>query len=224
MVQARVVLGAIAMFCLATTARADVIVAFVPEAGGPPSPWADATGTPPPTTVHANVTASFLDRVGAAEQGSDTTAVYPGWAASTVTNGDYTSFTVTPNAGFAITFDSLSYALESYGAMNDAEGYTMNVRTSLNNFTTNVASQTIRNSSAGVFNLNLAPLADQLTTPVEFRIFIRNNFLASGRADVTALNGGLVLNGSLEAVPEPASGLLLGAGLMGVWALKRRRT
>jgi len=211
------------MAVLPTMGWADVIVAFVPEAGGPPSPWADAAGTPSATTLHPNVTASVLDRVGGAEQGQDSTAVYPGWALSTVTTGDYTSFTVTPSAGYAMTFDSLTYALESYGAMNDAEGYTMSIRTSLNGFTSAIATQTIRNMSAGVFDLNLSPLADDVTGPVEFRISIRNNFLAPGRADLTAINGGLVLNGSVEAVPEPTSGLLAGAGLAGLW-WRRRRT
>ncbi|HVJ68093.1 MAG TPA: PEP-CTERM sorting domain-containing protein [Caulifigura sp.] len=97
------------------------------------------------------------------------------------------------------------------------------MRTSLDNFAAVVASQTIRNASSGVFNLNLASLPDSVTVPVEFRIYITNFFAAAGRADVTALNGGLVLNGSVEAVPEPASTLLLGLGLVSTWILKRRR-
>jgi hypothetical protein len=152
-----------------------------------------------------------------------------------VSSDDYFSFSITPGPGVSLDITSLSFDTsvtnDAIGTPNSPtlESATYFARSSLTgtstlgSFTRNAtASGTGESFSPTTFILGQPSLQD-VTGPIEFRIYlhdngnIRTNF--GVRIDNVSLEGVAVVS----SVPEPATWLLLGTGLAGLVAWRRRR-
>lgn len=141
---------------------------------------------------------------------------------TTLTNANYFSFTVTPDAGQMISLTNLTLQGRAGGAttprafyvFSSASGFSspdllLSATTGGGGLTTTLADYTVPLSS---------PEFQNLTGSVEFRIYVQ---LPSGTSGVNFDN--IVLNGTVTAVPEPAAlTLIIATGCFG-FALTRKR-
>jgi hypothetical protein len=184
----------------------------------------DNTGLTP-TTLTSNVSVSGLGRTGVTWVNAGNSFNSNSWNTTNTFNAsdDYINFTITPDAGYQVTYTSLQFAMNgSNTAPSQGRwGYSINGGT----FTT--FDFTLTNSASS----NTWDFADFTTSlPVEFR------FWAYG---TTAINGGtsaaggtvrianvsgndLVLNGSVAAIPEPSTYALIALGLGALYFLRRK--
>lgn len=211
------------MLTAASSAQAALIARWTPISG----PTYDSdTDTPEASAFDPAVVVSNLDRVGTEAQGGNTNAgpVFPGRATTSGNFTNYTEFTITPTDGFQVDYNFLTYDVASYGGMNNASGYTLIVRTSLDGFAADVATSTLTNATTGQFNVNLSALQD-ISAATTFRLYIFDNDGGTNWADLqgsdTVTTLGLIVDGTVSVVPEPSAALLGGLGLLGL--LRRRR-
>jgi hypothetical protein len=154
-----------------------------------------------------------------------------GWStAAAIDLNDYYEFTITPNAGFEMDITRLAFSYRRSGA-GPRE---IEVRHSLDGFTATFLGISLPDLTANnrVDITNMAGFAGtlNLTSQITFRIYAYAAELAGGTFRLgTALgeaNEGLPANlevgGDLAAVPEPATLLLIGAGVSAL-RLRRRR-
>lgn len=142
--------------------------------------------------------------------------------ATTLTNGTYVSFTLTPDEDRAIALESLTFGAYAAGASTRS----FYVFSSVTGFDAGdvLLSETYSATSTGVLpysiSLSSLPGFQHLTEAVEFRIYVQTP--ATG-ASINFSN--IMVNGSLSAVPEPSSAALLaGVVSLGLVALRRRST
>lgn len=81
--------------------------------------------------------------------------------------------------------------------MNDGSGYTGVLRSSVDSFATELDSVTITNAASGNFVFDLSSLA-ATSEEVTFRIYFVDNAGPNTWADLSAANGGLVVNGTVS--------------------------
>lgn len=181
----------------------DVLVQWVPTAGAATvSNFNNSGQTPSPTLEAFGVTGSTAARVNQPVIANAGTP-WPGYIANlggtagayNPTTGGYTEFTITPPAAGDLTYDSISYQLNSYGGMNDAAGYTGIVRSSDDSFATELASVTITNATSANFVFDVSSLGTT-TEAVTFRLYFVDNAGPNTWADLSAINGGLIINGT----------------------------
>ena len=149
--------------------------------------------------------------------------------ATSLTNNDYITFSVTVESGYAMNLSSLTFQL---GGTSGTSAYTTNavVRSSLDSYANNIGSafsQSIAaNTSTATYGSKSADLTgagfQSLVGTVVFRVYLWDNLAATTaytRVDTMALNG------TISAVPEPAgwSAIAGGAGLVWVALMRRRR-
>ena len=135
--------------------------------------------------------------------------------AGAVTANKYFQFTVTPDAGYQFTLDSIAFDV-TRGGGSTPRGYLL--RSSVDNFSTDLAGGdllTARPTYTPVSVTLGSPFAE-LTSPVTFRFY---NYAPAAGNSIDYDN--FVLNGTVTLVPEP--GMLALAGLAGVALLATSR-
>ena len=183
----------------------------------------NAADMPPADEVGANLTVSFLDRIGL-DAGGNAGAVWPGRAApgtSTIDPAIYTTFTLTPDSGFTLDLDTVTYDYQSYGLA--ANGYNFYIRSSVDGFAGDIDTSSNTAGAARV-TFDVSSLTG-LTDPTELRIYATsietgNRWFDLQGTDV-ATDVGLIVNGTVTPIPEPSTGLL--AALAGLGLMRRRR-
>ncbi len=150
----------------------------------------------------------------------------------------YTAFTLTPDEGFMVSYSQLSF---NYGGSFGVTGASVDanffVRSSLDGFTSDLTefTYTIPSLAGGgnvpeLMELELSSLSQfqDVATPVTFRIYAfvdnfmtPNNFNSSARPRID----NILFEGSVNAIPEPTSAILLLTALTGmtVFSSHRRR-
>jgi hypothetical protein len=148
-------------------------------------------------------------------------------SAATIDEDDYYGFTITPNAGFAVDVDRISFSerRSNQGIL------TFDLRSSLDAYATSLFTfVTPDNDNNRRHNVVLGAAFDDLQAPVTFRFFgyAAQDNLGTWRLGVSGAGTGpvpanLQVAGDIAAIPEPTSLLLLGSGIAGVVARKYRR-
>ena len=146
-------------------------------------------------------------------QGSSTSA------AAAIAGNKYFEFTLTPEAGYQFTLDSIAFDV-TRGGGSTPRGYVL--RSSVDNFTADLAGgdlTTARPTYTPV-SVTLGSTYADLTTPVTFRFY---NYAPAAGNSIDYDN--ISLSGTITAVPEPGT---LALGALGAFALmaastKRRR-
>jgi trimeric autotransporter adhesin len=126
---------------------------------------------------------------------------------------DHFSFTLTPDVGNAITYDSFVYTSQASGSGPTSFAF----RSSLDSFSSNLGTPT----ATGTTILLGGPTFTSVTTPVTFRLYGWGTNNSQGTFSVNDFT----FNGSVapvvSAVPEPISFVVLG-GLFGVAGIASR--
>jgi hypothetical protein len=195
----------------------------------------DFTGQPgnqasnPSSGVAPGLTASVLDRgpgvTASAATGSISSSA---WSTGALDLTDYYQFTLTPDPGATLNVDQIIFSeRRSATGIRDIV-----VRSSLDSFTAdlfnvNVPDETLTRQQT----VNLGVAFDSLTSDVTFRIYgftaeaaggTWRLGVAGGADNPNSLPSTLVVNGSVSAVPEPASWVLIGLSVAGVGVYSRR--
>ncbi|MBV9008127.1 MAG: PEP-CTERM sorting domain-containing protein [Verrucomicrobia bacterium] len=147
--------------------------------------------------------------------------------AGAVTNNNYYTFTLTPNAGIVLDLTSLTfrYALDNSGGSTGFNA-TYFVRSSIDNFATDVGSVPAsagKGKTTAFTTANIDLTASQfqnLSSAVTFRIYIYDNSNTTTQQD---LLDDVIVNGSLALVPEPSTYAMMGLGIGLLAAAQRFR-
>jgi hypothetical protein len=200
----------------------------------------DMQGVSSPTTFTANTTAANLLTTGSLNTLQRTGLGNPGGANSFNSNSwnttgtfvesdDYISFTVQPSSagpGYEMTLTSLQYVVNGSNTAPNTGRWGYRIGTGA--FTLQ-PTFTMTFSTPG--SLATWDFTDFTTTSqVEFRFWVfgttsinGGSSAAAGSARISNIAGNdLVLNGSVTAIPEPSSAMLLGLGALGAFALAHR--
>ena len=185
------------------------------------------------STVGDNSAVPFASSVGTGDANNDPqAALFTGSSAAQATqqaaidNNDYFTFTITPEAGFTYSFNSLQFKIVATGAVANApEGFF--VQSSATG-ATNLAMGTVTTtrSTDGEFALFSTDLTafvglQNITTPTEFRIYVYN-------PDGNAVSTGLRLDKfqlQADVIPEPSTYAMIGLGaalLVGMQRFRRK--
>jgi hypothetical protein len=171
-----------------------------------------------PTSVIANTSATNIGQGGGLSQFdiNGNRLRTRNWEQSNLSTarsaGDFVTFTVTPNSGFEIDLDSLTFdeAIEGVNSPTTFQvGITVNGNETLYTaLATGTGSQTI------------TPLGlSDITTSVEVRVYAWGGGTTSQRRWFL---DNIVLNGAVAAIPEPSAWLQFAAAAISVWAFRRR--
>ena len=139
----------------------------------------------------ANVTVSPLTKVGITSTSSSGNFRGNQWpAANALDESKRIEFTVTPDAGFALSLTSLTYGV---GSSNTGPA-TYEWRSSVDNFAAPIGSSFSKTSAPAGSSLNLGTAFSNVTSAVTFRLF---GYSASGASGTGGLAGDLVINGTV---------------------------
>lgn len=183
------------------------------------------TDTPVADEVEANIVVSTLVRERPAF--TNTGVNWPGLAENSFdVDSGFTTFTITPDNGFAVNFDELTYSASTFGGAGVA-GYTVSIRSSLDNFATNVTTQDFTDSSPNlVFDISSLQGVQEAIT---FRVYAVNNNPTPPANSFFDLRGsntdntlGLLVSGDVVPIPEPSSLLLCGLAGLGLTVRRKR--
>lgn len=219
--------SALAVVSAATpnAAQAATILADYPFISGPAS-----TDTEPNSTAGNFTVSSAFGAQGGISTSSKTAhanaGVTPSTEALSLSGNYYFSFTVSPDSGYLLTLDSLTFNTMFVGsdAAAAVNAYFV-VRSSLDGFASNIGStftqaysqQTAPPYSGAARTVTFSgSLYEDITSDVTFRIYVYDDSSSSGK--YVRLND-VVLNGAVSAIPEPgtfacvaAAGLSLAMG------------
>ncbi len=128
----------------------------------------------PITSVNNNGTTTLITNTSASTTYTGASGTYNAGAAarvgvlSTATSGSaYFQFTITPNVGNAITITGINFGSRSTTTGPKAFA----IRSSVDNYTTNIATGTLTNTSAWALKLNNVNISAGLGAPITFRIY-----------------------------------------------------
>ncbi|MFT4177330.1 MAG: hypothetical protein QM627_11835 [Luteolibacter sp.] len=172
------------------------------------------------------------------------TAGAPGTIATSITDGDYYEFTITPGSGYSATFDSLTFHAAYFNAAGGSVGDTYTTtsityyltsdiigftaanvigsatKTGLENVTTwagAAAAGNVETLTIDIANSAFASDFENITEAVTFRLYVSdtNSSTRNAAIDNVTLNG-------IVSIPEPSVALL--GGLGSFLLLRRRRS
>jgi hypothetical protein len=205
---------------MAPSAQADVIALYTFTSDSLDSTDSESNSTANAFVAGSGVTAQFYS-------GHDTTNTTSGadayqgvgnlssWTAS-LDPTKYFSFTVEADAGYNLNLTSLSF----FTSKNNNGVDTWEVRSS-QDFNSTIDSGTgVYQGSPGTgtwTNPSVSLSLNNVTGPLEFRIYGYNGNTGNFRLD------DVTLNGSVSAIPEPSTWLLITSGLGALYMLRRRR-
>ncbi|MDF3128484.1 PEP-CTERM sorting domain-containing protein [Kiritimatiellaeota bacterium B1221] len=158
--------------------------------------------------------------------------------ATSITQNDYFTFSVTPDAGASLSLDHLDMVY-SLGANTQPAETTFVLMSSLTGFTDSDSIESFASSLPGpannaqgrahTFDLSGTSELQNITSTVEFRIYMYNTGansmtrIAIGRGFNSTPETDLLLDGTISAIPEPGTFSLLVIALAG-FVLTRRRS
>lgn len=127
-----------------------------------------------------------------------------------LSGNDYFTFTITPAGGFQLNLTSITFDSAVFGNITA----TFFVRSSVDNFTTDLGTVTTSSTTFTNTNISLtgAPFQN-VTTSLSFRLYVFDNQDNGNRG---GLLDNIVLNGVTILIPEPASWatFMVGAGVL----------
>jgi hypothetical protein len=147
-------------------------------------------------------------------------------------NLSYYSFTVGPDAGFNLALTDLSFRVNGSNTLpnNGRWGYSIDAGSFVLG-TGGDGGQMTMTLAGGLFSWDFTDFTVNDGSSAEFRFWVFGTTSVNGGTAVVGgsgriLNGSgndLVLNGTVEAVPEPSTLSLIGFGILGMLAFARRR-
>ncbi len=175
------------------------------------------------SSVASNMTGSVLTRGSGLTASAATGSISStGWTtAASIDLNDYYSFTITPDVGFTLNLDTLTFAERRSGT--GIRNFV--IRTSLDSFTADIFSASVPDDTATrdqsfTFNSSFDVISSALT----IRVYGYSSESAAGTwrlANSTATSN-MQLTGTV--VPEPQTWALVGIGsAFMIWNLRRRR-
>jgi hypothetical protein len=134
--------------------------------------------------------------------------------AGAVAANDYFTFTLNINSGFQANLSSLTLDYNR----SSTTASTVFVRSSADGFTLNLGNVTTTTTFQNL-SIDLTPAAFQgLITPIEFRVYVADSSASTSQS--TRIDN-VVLNGTVDAVPEPSTWAILTCGLLLLVGKKR---
>ncbi|SHK19124.1 PEP-CTERM protein-sorting domain-containing protein [Rubritalea squalenifaciens DSM 18772] len=218
---------------LAGAANAAVLARWTPTSGDNITnpDYFNEGSTPSADETASFLTVSTIDRVNNPFNATNSAARWVGRWDDAVNrdaiNDNYTEFTITPDSGYQVSYESFTYDVANAG------DYTMYVRTSLDNFASDIASDTLDDTSTDkrfIVDLSSEGSLTNQTSDVTFRLYIvKNDVLTDNTLGYQPLIGnnsdpslGFIVNGTVSSVPEPSSTAMLGFAGLGL-IMRRRR-
>lgn len=213
---------------LAPLTRAQIVTYPIALTSGN-SPSLSATG------VGSHITASDLTLVGMSRVAFTQSFSGSSWPLGTFDSGKYFQFSVTPEAGYAVTYSTLTYSLfRTVLATTDVK--TWELRASLDGFASSNI-QLASNSLEGVGSLTMARFINNISAlgtqsgQVTFRLFGQDNGNTGNglaglvnRTEFAGTGSDVLLGGSISAVPEAEQiGMIAAGSLLAFGYLRRRR-
>jgi len=155
-------------------------------------------------------------------------------AALSLSGNWYIEFTITPSSGYALSLDSLTFDMG--GSSNAGQTFNANffVRSNLagTGFDTNVGTlQTVfvpggspGSNTPGEATIDLSSLSmfQDVQVATTFRVYGYVSDASIATKNTRPRLNDLILNGSVDAVPEPGTAVLAALGLAGCAILRRR--
>ncbi len=188
----------------------------------------DSNITASPFSAGAGLTATYTSDH-ARSAGAVGTSAIPGTEATSVSENDYFTFTVTPTAGYQLNLTSLSFSVQYYGAVSATAWAKYFVRSSRDGFASTIGATfettlVAASYSAGNWVPNnsislTGPLFQNVTEETVFRIYLYDN----NSTDRWIALDSIVVDGSALAIPEPASFLMAGMAACGILLTRKRR-
>ncbi len=224
MFQKTVAMAAVGLMALASGAQADTLALYPFTGSSLNSTDTDPNSTAGPFTVGPGFTGgtTFVQSGTPSPSIAVFTASTDGTDQLTaVTAQDYFSFTISPNSGFSLNLDTLTFDTSTssinanYFVRSSVDAFTSNLASFLHNEGTSFIPRTANVSGASF---------DSLTLPTEFRFYIfdgSTSTTANARLDSVTLTG---TTSAVTAVPEPGTvTLMLLGGLAGAGGAARKR-
>ena len=158
-----------------------------------------------------------------------------------ITNNEYFSFTITPNAGLVLNLDSISFSMQvgitlttatqdtTYALFSSVNGFSIGSVISSNTYTENSDGNASTSSLDSFVNTGTIALTgsayDNVTGQVEFRIYLSDG--GSNNAAPLIKIDDVILNGTTAPIPEPSTYAMMGLGaamLVGIQRFRRKNS